>query len=79
MSSGGADALARYGAVTFIDLIADEFALLTGASDCRGAAAHKRVEHAPARRTTREHHTLDDFQRLLGRMIDSLGMLPMQP
>src|SRR6185437_2761319 len=77
--SCGADALARYRTVAFIDLIADEFTLLTGASDGGRAAAHERVEHAAALRTTGQHHPLDDLQRFLGGVRNTFGMLPMQP
>src|SRR5689334_9692698 len=63
-------------AVIRVDLVARELPAMTCARDRRRAAAHERIEHAPTRRTAREHHALDDLQRLLRRMIHPLRVLP---
>src|SRR2546426_2852337 len=58
-----------------IQLEADKIAAAAARSHRRGAAAHERVEHHAARRAGRLDHSLDDFERLLGRVVGPLRML----
>src|SRR6266850_2050686 len=75
----GFDAPCCRGEVIRIDLETDEAPAVPAGSHGRGAAAHERIEHGPARRRACQHHAFDDLERLLRRMVCALRILAVQP
>src|SRR6266536_166354 len=69
----------RRSAVFRIDLDSDIAPAVPERRDSGGAASHERIEHRSFRRTARQHHALDDFERLLRRMLLALRVLPVDP
>src|SRR6266581_3099864 len=66
-------------AVFRIDLESDITPAVPERRDSGGAASHERIERRSFRRTARQHHALDDFERLLRRMLLALRVLPVNP
>src|SRR5215467_4877791 len=71
-------ALPGGGEVFGVDLEAGKAAAVLQRRDRGGPAPHERIEHPSLWRRARQHHALDDLERLLRRMVGALRVLAVQ-